>query len=230
MSLLRRPFSSLWIVVPICALALIYWFNRVRVQRIETLSGLAGGEALVVDAKSPTGYAAGLRQLLLPERDGTSYQWVLQTQQMQAERTWHLRRTTYDNAPIGRPVTSASAYRWWLGAVAAVDRALFGHSSGIALENAAKWADPALHGLLLIVLTCLVAWLFNRWAAAVVALALLGLFPLSGNFAAGLPDDRGLGLGVMLTSLLLFLGAAHTTAGRARCGSILRRRGRCSLG
>ena len=85
----------------------------VRIQRVEHVSNLVETEA-VVDPASPTGYAGGLRQLVVPERNDDSCQWIVQTQQMLARHEWRVRHVDYDNAPFGRDILTPSPYRWWL--------------------------------------------------------------------------------------------------------------------
>src|SRR5438552_18596683 len=117
MSFSFRQYFRLWLLVPLCALGFLVWMDGTRVERIRHLTNLAG-EIPAIDPASPTGYAGGVRQLIVPEHNNESYQWIAQTQQMFARQEWRVRHVDYDNAPTGRDVESPSAYRWWLGLVA----------------------------------------------------------------------------------------------------------------
>src|SRR5207342_3356262 len=107
-----------------------------RVQRVDFISGLAEPPVLS-EAASPTGYAAGLRRLIVPEHNNESYQWIAQTQQMLAHGEARVRHVDYDNAPFGREVRTPSLYRWWLGLVAWCDQIFSGRPLGQAVERAA---------------------------------------------------------------------------------------------
>jgi hypothetical protein len=194
-----------WIVVPLCAAGFLLWIDGAREARVERISKLAGGDAMVVEATSPTGYAGGLRQLIVPEHNNDSYQWIAQTQQMAARGEWRIRHADYDNAPFGREIRSASVYRWWLGFVGWIEHVLFGHATGIAIERAAIVGDAWLHLLLLGGGACFVAWRFGGLAAGIVSLALVFFFPLAGSFLPGQPEDHGLSLGLALWSMLLLI-------------------------
>ena len=211
MSLPVRPFFRAWAVVPIGALALLVWVDHGRIQRVEYVSHLPGRAepADVADPGSPTGYANGQRELIVPERSEDSFEWIAQTQQMFARREWRVRRVGYENAPLGREVTSASPYRWWLGLVAWLDHAASGRPLGLSVERAALVADPGLHALLLVGGTAFVAWQFGGAAAALLALGLVAVFPFAAGFLPGAPDSRGLANGCALGGILLLLAGMN---------------------
>src|SRR5882762_2240432 len=140
MNFFPRLFSRIWIIALLCACGFLLWIDAVHVRRVEYISGLAE-PATTVDAASPTGYRAGLRKLIVPEHNNSSYQWIAQTQQMLARSEWRVRHVDYDNAPFGREVRSPSPYRWWLGLVAWCEHALSGRPLGQAVERAAWLAD-----------------------------------------------------------------------------------------
>jgi hypothetical protein len=190
----------------------LVWINHARTQRVEYVSSLPGRaeSADVLDPTSPTGYAHGQRELIVPERAENSFQWIAQTQQMFAQREWRVRHVDYDNAPFGRRVSSASPYRWWLGLVAWVDHALSGQPIGLSVERAALWAEPALHGLLLLGLTIFVAWQFGAFAAALLAVGMVAIFPLGAGFLPGVPDAHGLANGCALGGILALLAGLNT--------------------
>ena len=226
--------SRVWIILPIGALGFLVWINHARIQRIEYVSNLPGRaeSADVLDPTSPTGYAHGQRELIVPERSENSFHWIAQTQQMLAQREWRVRHVEYENAPFGREVNSTSPYRWWLGLVAWADHTLSGRPIGVSVERAALWAEPVLHGLLLLTLTILAAWRFGTFAAALLAIGLVTVFPFAAGFLPGVPDDHGLANCCALGSILALLagtkalraGEDQGDAGFAgRGGSALRR-------
>lgn len=187
--LLLRP----WLLVLILVLCFTGWINHARIQRVEYVTRV-GQAARVETGSTLTGYAAGTRELIVPEHIEKSYGWIAQTQQMLAHREWRVRHLGYENSPAGRVLHSASPYRWWLGFVAQLNHWVTGNPLGVAVERAALYADPALHALLLVITTLAVARLFGVWPAAMAALGGATLFPFAAGFLPGVPDDFTLGL------------------------------------
>jgi hypothetical protein len=196
--------TYVWLPVLIGACGFWLWLTVVRVHRVEYVSNLVGTDA-VVDPASPTGYAGGLRQLMVPEHDNNSCQWIVQTQQMLARHEWHVRHVDYDNAPLGRDILTPSPYRWWLGAVACVDHLLFRRPIGLSMESAALAADPVLQLLLLIGSVIFAARRFGNLPAAALAAAMVTIYPFSGTFLAGQPNDQSLAQILALWSALFLL-------------------------
>jgi hypothetical protein len=219
MSAPRPLFRRIWLLVPICALGFLAWTNSYRVQDVERLSDSPdwSGDPLKLDDASPTGYAGGMRRLVVPGHDNYAYQRIEQTQQMFAKRQIRVRRVDYENAPFGREVIAPSPYRWWLGLVSVCDSALSGRSIGLSVEHAALYADPVLAALLLLASTILVARWFGGFSAAVFSTGFVALFPFGGAFLPGEPDDHTVMLGCALGSVLpLLAGIRAATKGEAR--------------
>jgi hypothetical protein len=191
-------------IAPVGACGFLIWANHGRTQRVEYVSGLAE-PVDVIDAASPTGYANGQRELIVPERNETSFGWLAQTQQMFARQEWRVRHVDSDNAPFGREVMAASPYRWWLGLVAWVDHAVSRRPIGLSVERAALYADPLLHGLALIGATAFVAWRFGAFAAGLLSIGLAATFPFAAGFLPGVPDHHGLARICALGSMLVLL-------------------------
>ena len=208
MSLFLRIFSRAWIIALIVAGGFLVWLNLVRERRVEYISGLVGAE-VVVDAASPTGYAGGLRHLIVPEHNNDSYQWIAQTQQMLARGEWRIRHVDYDNAPLGREVRTPSPYRWWLGLVAWLDHTVSGRPVGLSVERAALFADPALQLLLLAGAVIFTAWHFGTYPAALLCVALVTIFPFGGAFLPGQPNDGGMIHACILWSVLSLLAGIN---------------------
>lgn len=216
MSLSRRFLPLLWVAALPLALGFLVWTTCLRIGHIERLNSLAGTTP-VIDATSPTGYAGGVRMLLAPGHNNESYQWIIQTQQMLATGQWRLRQADYDNAPIGRAVTTPSLYRWWLATVAWCDHRLSGRPLGLSVEKAALWADPLLFMLLLGGGTLLAVRRFGPLTAAVFPLASVTIYPFGGAFLPGCPDDVGLALVLLAAcALALLAGILPTGKGEAR--------------
>jgi hypothetical protein len=207
MNLLSRILPRLWIVAPLGACAFLAWSTHVRVERIEYVSGLAGA-AGAPDPRSATGYANGQRELIIPERLEDSFHWIAETQQMLGSGELRVRHVDYENPPAGHEVSWASPYRWWLGIVAGVDHALSGRPVGMSVERAAIYADPLLLALFILGASALAAWRLGGFAAGLLGVGLVGLFPFAARFLPGMPDQAGLALGLALGSLLAILAGA----------------------
>ena len=200
----HRISTIISLLVLSCALVFLLRFDFAPVARSDSVSRLPGRAVTdeLAARQSPTGYANGQRELILPGRSEDSFQWIEQTQQMFAQKEWRVHWVNYDNAPFGRAVNSASPYRWWLGLVAWVDHLFSGRPVGLSVERAALLADPILHGLLLVVVAIVVAAQFGLSASAVVALGLALTFPLAAEFLPGLPDQHGLAMACAIGSVL----------------------------
>jgi len=203
-----RSSSSVWIAVSLSAFGFLFWLTNARLHRVDYATNLVPTE-LTADPASPTGYTGGLRQLIAPEHNNDSYQWILQTQDMLAHRDWRVRHVSYDNAPVGRTVLTPSPYRWWLGLVAEGDHLISGRPLGSAAENAARIADPLLQALLLFAAVIFVAWQFGIAPAGLLSVALVTIFPLASAFLPGQPSDDGLVRFFALWSVLLLLTGIH---------------------
>ena len=206
MSIPSKLSARAWLLIPLCAVGFLVWTNLERAQRAEQVTNTDREEA-VVDAASPTGYAGGKRWLIVPEHNNRSYQWISETQQMLAHGQWRVRHLEYENAPFGREVHAASPYRWWLGVIAWGDHTISGRPLGLSVECAALWADPLLHLLFLVGTTLFVWRQFGAFPAVLLSVGVVTLFPFSGGFLPGAPDDRGLAQFLALWSLLPLLAA-----------------------
>jgi hypothetical protein len=224
MSLSARLLPRVWMVFPICACGYLAWSGAVRVRRVEYVSGLVGRARPVdaPDARSPTGYAGGQRELIVAGRNEDSFHWIAQTQQMFASGEARVRRVAYENAPFGREVSAASPYRWWLGWLAWLDHAASGRPIGMSVERAALFADPLLQVLLVAGGAVLAARQFGGLAAALLSVGLVAMFPLAAGFLPGMPDQQGLADILAIGSILALLAGMRpppTAAGREPGGS-----------
>ncbi len=204
-------FPRVWIIILFATCVLLLWLHLDRARQVERVSALVDVQAMV-DAASPTGYAGGRRNLIVPEHNSDSYQWVAQTQQMLASKEWRVRHVDYDNAPNGRSVFSASPYRWWLGLVALLDHTISGRPVGLSVERAALMADPALQLLLLIGVVIFAARQWGSFAAILAGSATATIFPFGGMFLPGQPGDASLGLAFAVWSVLPLLAAGRPEA------------------
>jgi hypothetical protein len=203
-----------WLVVPLLAALWVGWAWHQREARVRYVSGLQGRANRVDarDASSPTGYADGQRELIIPGRNEQSFEWISQAQQMLAARALRVRRVDYENAPFGHEVALTSPYRWWLALVAWADHAASGRPLGLSVEEAALLADPLLQLLFLAGAAC-AAWArFGPRAAALTSAGAVGIFPLGAAFLPGAPDQLG------LSSVLAFASVFGVCAAMAPGG------------
>lgn len=196
-------------------LAIAFLTHRGRVREIDQITAI-GGPPPALDPTSATGYAHGMRRLIVPGRNAESYQWIIQTQQMLHAGEWRVRHADYDNAPVGRAVHAPSPFRWWLAVVALPSRTVSDNSPGLAVEHAALWAEPVLHLLAVAGTAAFVFWSMGPWAACLTALILAFGFPLAGMFQAGAPEDVGLSQVMVLAGLLLMVAGTKPADGPSR--------------
>lgn len=215
MNLHPRLFPLAWLILPLCACGFLVWAGEVRRERVAYVTNLAGDE-LKVEAASPTGWAGGVRRLIVPENSNDSFDWIAGTQLMLARHDWRVRHIDYENAPFGHEVNAASPYRWWLGLLAWIDHEISGRPAGLAVERAAILADPLLQLLLLGAATIFTAWRFGALPATLLSIGVAVIFPLAGDFLPGLPDDHGLAQACVLWSMLLLLAGISTGLPKAR--------------
>ncbi len=212
MNRFSRLCTHLWLVTLLGALALLGRIAADNLAQADRLSNLADGDTIAVDAASPTGYAGGLRKLVLPEMRHETFEAIAQTQQMLATGDWRLRHIDSDNAPVGRTNFAPSPFRWWLAAVAWADSRLNDRPLGQSVERAAILAGPALQILLMVGATLFAVRFLGPLTAGVLPLALAFLFPLAGNFLSPLAGERVLTQAVLLGAVLPL--AAGLTAPR----------------
>lgn len=196
------------------ALALIAWDARSRAGRVLALSKTYGVavQAPALDLSSLTGYRLERRDLVLPTLASDARHWVVQTQAMVAAGDCRVRQVDYDGAPQGREVHWASPFRWWLLAVAQLDRIGSDRPLSQSLERAVLWAGPLLFAVVLLTLGPLVARRLGGWAAAVVVIGLVATFPFAINFYATNADHHG---AAQACALLCLLGLTFAQLGRS---------------
>jgi hypothetical protein len=209
MSLASRSYFRPWLLVVAAACAFVVWVDMGRIRRIEYVSHLDGRARTpdVIDPRSPTGYADGQRELIVPERNESSFDWIAQTQQMFSNGELRVRHVDYENGPGGRDVGATSPYRWWLGSLAWIDHVVSGRPIGLSVEKAALVSDAVLHVVLLVVVAGIVASSLGVLAAAIVSLGIAAVFPFASGYLPGMPDQLGLELAfALMSSLTLVAG------------------------
>ena len=190
-------------------------------QRAEYVSGVAD-QPVILRGEGPAARPWEPR-LIVPEHDNVSYEWLIQSRQMLEQRQWRVRHVDYENAPFGREVENASPYRWWLGALAGVERGPSDRPAGAVLEHVALYADPLMHWLLLAVVLGFAAWRLGWLAAVVISLGLALQYPFAATFLAGAPNDQSLVQILVVWSLLPLvsgtraLGSGADKGGGGRC-------------
>lgn len=212
---LRR---GIWVGATV--LAAVLWLTDAAGRReiLEAANTYGRTPRPMGDGSSVSGWAHGQRTQLHLSAD--SYHWTMQTQEMIARGDWRVRWVDYDNAPMGREVHWSSPLRWWVAALAWVESAATGRPWAQAVESAAGYAGPALLLILLLGLAPVVARAIGPGPAAVFALGLVCVAPISSAFAVGSIDHHGLAV-VCATGTVLGLAAAfHGAASAARRGFI----------
>lgn len=202
--------APIWVAVLVASLAFLVWVNGPRRERIERVTAVAQGP-LQVSGDSPTGYAGGTRELIIPERLSASQEAIAHTQQMLERGTWRVRHFDRDNAPFGREVHASSLYRWWLAGVAWLHHVFQEQPVAFSVERAALHADPLLHALWLIAATILAARIAGGWAAAVLAAGGALVYPFAAGFMPGVPEEHALALALGTLSVLVVLGGVSKT-------------------
>ena len=209
-----RRSSLAWLALAALALSLLIAANHGRIGRMERVSHLVAGAK--PDDASATGYTHGTRNLLIPQNHQASQPWIIETQQMLAAGQWRLERAAYDNAPAGRAVERAPAYRIWLRLVAAAEQKFAGLPGGRAVERASLHADPALLLAFGLLTALLVAWRFGAAPAGLFVAGLVLLFPFGTYFQPGHPHPHALALaGALLGGVTLTAGLHASTSRRA---------------
>lgn len=212
-----RLLRSLGLLLFLGAIGALVWTTSRRIDRVNQVTATDAAAARI-EATSATGYAEDRRWLIVPEQHTPSYERIAETQHMLATGTWRVRHVDHDNAPDGRPTYSPSMTRWWLAGLAWIDHATSGRPIGLSVERAAVWAGPALHLLLLLGGSAVVARWFGRAAAVWFALGTVFIFPLAASFLPGVPDDRSLALLCVVASVLPLLAALNPASSSPRPG------------
>lgn len=207
----RRLRRHLWILALAAALGFVASDGASRMRAVQLLTDMRvpGSAPPAEDPASPTGYALGVRNLVLPNIGVDGYHWILQTQRMLAGDGARIRWVDYDDAPQGREVHWSSSFRWWLAGLAWLHGKASGEPLAISVERVAPYANTLLLAAILLAVTPLVAWRFGALPAALFALALPAVNPFYELFATGYPDHHGLAAAfAMLAVLLLVAGGA----------------------
>jgi len=218
MSLAARPLSPLCLIALTLSLGCVGWVDFGRANRVAYVSHLEGRARTpdVLDASSPTGYAGGQREIIVPERNESSFDWIAQTQQMFAKHELRVRHVDYENAPSGREVGATSPYRWWLGSLSWLDHGATGAPIGYLVEDAALYSDAILHMALLVVVFFVTAASLGGFAAALVAVGIAAFFPFASGYLPGMPDALSLELAFALVSSLGVIAGLRSSANGLR--------------
>ena len=202
-----------WLIIPLLGLAFTVEATRIRKQRVEYVSEVAGNPAPGAPGAQAGGKPEWQPRLVVPGHHDESYEWLDQTRQMFARGEWRVRYVDYENALAGHEVFASSPYRWWLGLLALLHQGVTASPVGPSVEWAALYAGPLLLLVFGAATVVFAARRFGALAAALASAALATLFPLASEFLPGVPDDLGLALACAVWSLLpLMAGAASIDA------------------
>jgi hypothetical protein len=218
-----------WLAALAAVLAFVVGDNLARIGHLRQVAGLpgVGVPAPVSDAASPTGFAFGLRPLILPRVARDTDHWIMQVQSSLAAGTTRVRSVAYDNAPRGREVHWTLPLHLWLSTLARITHAVTREPLGAAVESAALFANPLLLVLFLVALIPVAAWRFGGAAATLLALGLVSSYPFYLYFAAGNAEHQGAAEAcALLTVFCLLGGSGGWTGDRAsRPSRLLSQRG-----
>jgi hypothetical protein len=207
----RRLRRHLWVLALAAALGFVAADGASRMRAIQLLTDLRvpGSAPPAEDPESPSGYALGVRNLVLPNLGVDGYHWILQTQRMLAGDGARIRWVDYDDAPHGREVHWSSSFRWWLAGLAWLHSKASEEPLAISVERVAPYASTLLLAAILLTVTPLVAWRFGALPAVLFVLALPAVHPVYELFATGYPDHHGMAAVFgMLAVLFLVAGGA----------------------
>lgn len=200
-----------WMLVLLVSTGFLFWADTRRMAHVTHVATLTRGDS-IPDAASPTGYRDGIREWVLPDRSGESYEWIALADRARATGEWRIRSVPEENAPLGRPTHATAPYRWWLSAVASLAPSAKDNPLASPVERAASLADPWLHLVLVLGFAIYVARRLGPWAAIGLALGLAFLFPLSHDLLPGAPDDFGLRVLALLGAVLPLVAALRPPA------------------
>jgi hypothetical protein len=203
--LLKRHF---WVLALVAALSYTGIDSWVRLGSIWALTQTRIGDLSppTPDPASPTGYAGGERNLILPSIGVDGFHWIMQTQLSLAGRGSRIRAVEYDNPPGGREVHWSSSFRWWLTTMAWLDHALTGTPLPRAVERVAPFANTVLLGLFMLALIPIAARRLGSTPASLLAMGMVGVQPFYYTFIVGNPDHHGLAAIAGLTTVLFLIG------------------------
>ncbi|RME71793.1 MAG: hypothetical protein D6781_03470 [Verrucomicrobia bacterium] len=202
-------------------------WDRMWLKRVDRLTAFAGWsvDVAAMDADSATGYAGGVRRLVPPVEDGEAMQTIMAAQAMLASGEWVVRQVDHENAPEGRPEGTASVARWWVALLARIPGIGGAEAAqGVAVERAARLADPLLHGLWLAAMA-MAAWRwFGRGAGVWVAAAAGLSYPLVTVFVPAAPARESWGVvlaGVQALALCRWRWTACRGGGESRTAALV---------
>ena len=208
-----KPYAP-WLLAVALALLFIGFLDHIRIQRVTRVSAI-NAENLKIDGSTLTGYAANTRWLIVPEHDNATYQWLQETEVMAKAGDWRLHHITYENAPKGRDVHSASIFRWLILATAEVGHYVSNDPLAVAIEHSALYISTVLHVLLIIGAVGFCWRAFGPASAGVTGIFLATLFPLTSHFVPGIANDYGLiQICTFFQALFLFSGLTQETRSR----------------
>ncbi len=199
-----------WLAALAAVLAFVVGDTLARIGHLRQMASLPGVglPALVPEAASPTGYAFGLRPLILPRVARDTDHWIMQVQSSLAQGTTRVRTVGYDNAPMGREVHWTLPLHLWLSLLARITHAVTREPLGAAVESAALFSNPLLLVLFLLALIPVAARRFGGASAVLLALGLVSSYPFYLYFAAGNAEHQGAAEACALLTVFCLLGGS----------------------
>ena len=203
----------LWVLALVAMVAFVATDTIIHLRTTYSVSTQHLFTPPVADPGSPTGYALGQRDEILPYVGMDGYHWVMQTQAMMAAGDLRVRWVDYDNytaqQPSGREVHWSSSFRWWVTALAWIEHLYAGVPLPWTVEDVVPFANTVLIVLLIVMLAPSMVRRFGSGLAAMLIIGMAAIGPMYESFSEGKSDHHGLAsLSALLTLLFLVGGAA----------------------
>ncbi len=203
----------LWVIALVAMVAFVATDTIIHLRTTYNVSTQHIFTPPLADPNSPTGYALGQRDEILPYVGMDGYHWVMQTQAMMAAGDLRVRWVDYDNytakQPSGREVHWSSSFRWWVAALAWIEHLYGSVPLPWTVEDVVPFANTVLIVLLVVMLAPAIARRFGSGLAALMIISMAAVGPMYESFSEGKSDHHGLAsLRAMLTLLFLVGGAA----------------------
>lgn len=205
----EAPITSKWWKVALSlTLALLLFDSAARLRRV---AALTASDSFAVPAATGDTAASRINTngVVLGIHGSDAYQWILQTQQMVAQKNLRVRHVDFDAAPFGRETHWSMPLRLLGAGLSGVDSRVTGKSIHDVIERDAPLVSAVVLALLLVLGVPFVARHFGNLPATIVCAGAITIPALYSFFAVGDFDHHGLvTAAAMLTVLFLMAGGA----------------------
>lgn len=185
-------------------IAAIVWFDASTMHRYISL----------LDDSSTLSTAALPHREIAPSDFADSYTWTRLAFRAEQGGPWHVRQTSIDDAPVGRPVYWNSAFVHVIAGAGRIRARLTGEDLSTATERVRRWFNAPLFLAVVILFSLVVARRAGAPIAVLVAFAMIGHRWFYDGFNAAYVDHHGLltaaTFGVVLGAMLMGAGWLST--------------------